>query len=217
MTGRPAVVVLAVLVLISAALVANAALQVWQRAPQLAVDWEWVREMLDESEPTGTPTRPGATLTAVPATASSSVKPGDPIGRRFADQGTSHVAANTRVTTYNSVPPTSGPHWPTAVPWGLYAASLADEQLVHNLEHGGIVISHNTTDDVVDKLRALRASYGRDRFGSVKIIVRPYELIPRGQIALTAWNWLDVLEAYDEARIRAFVTAHMNQCCEDVP
>lgn len=217
MTGRPAIVVVAVLVLISTALVANAALQAWQRAPQLAVDWGGIRDLLEESDSTSTPTRPGGTLTAVPATASAAVKPGDGIGTRFADQGTTHVAANTRVTTYNSVPPTSGPHWPTAVSWGSYTTSLADEQLVHNLEHGGIVISHNTTEDVVSKLRALRASYGRDRFGSVKIVVRPYELITRGQIALTAWNWLDVLEAYDETRIRAFITAHMNQCCEDVP
>jgi hypothetical protein len=213
MTGRPAMAVFVVLVLILIASVANAAIQVWQRAPAIAGDWEAVRGLIEASRPTSTPTRPAqATVAAV-----VSVKPGDPIGKHLSDQGNSHVPANTRVTTYNSVPPTSGPHWPAPAPWGSYLTSLADEQLVHNLEHGGIVISHNTTPDVVEKLGALRASYPRDRFGSVKIVVRPYDLIPKGQVALTAWTWLDVLETYDETRIRSFITAHMNQCCEDVP
>lgn len=229
MTGRPAIVVVAVLVFIATALVANVAFQVWQRAPEIVVNFDSLRELVDET-PTSSRTAARATATAARVTGTGTVrptasgsraipstKPGDPVGQQIPGQGQAHVSANTRVTTYNSVPPTSGPHWPTTASWGSYTASPADEQLVHNLEHGGIVISHNTTQDVVDKLRALRASYGPDRFGSVKIVVRPYELIPRGQIALTAWTWIDVLEAYDETRIRAFITAHMNQCCEDVP
>jgi hypothetical protein len=48
-------------------------------------------------------------------------------------------------------------------------------------------------------------------------VIRPYDRIPAGSIVLTAWEWIDELPAYDDARVRAFLSAHLNKCCEDVP
>jgi hypothetical protein len=138
-------------------------------------------------------------------------------GQQFADQGNTHIPDGQGYTGYNSTPPTSGPHWGSPVPWATFDSPQPDERLVHNLEHGGIVISYNgisATD--VQSLKDLKSRYPRDQFGSVKIIIRPYDKIPAGTIALTAWRWMDSMTGYDEARVRRFLAYHMNRCCEAV-
>jgi len=119
---------------------------------------------------------------------------------------------------YASYPPTSGTHWEAPASWGFHTEPVADEYAVHNLEHGGVVASYNNINaDEVAKLRTLLASYPRDKYGEVKLVIRPYDKVASGTIVLTAWNWIDVLSAYDEARVRAFMDAHIDKCCEDVP
>ena len=44
---------------------------------------------------------------------------------------------------YSTVPPTSGPHWEAWSKCGFFNHPLPDELLVHNLEHGNIIVSHN--------------------------------------------------------------------------
>src|SRR3989344_5078 len=52
------------------------------------------------------------------------------------------VAVGASHEAYNSNPPTSGPHYEQPSRWGVSQAELPDEQLIHNLEHGGIWISY---------------------------------------------------------------------------
>jgi hypothetical protein len=119
---------------------------------------------------------------------------------------------------YPSYPPTSGTHSETPTSWGFHTEPVVDELAVHNLEHGGVVISYNNiSPDDQSKLKSLLSSYPKDRFGEVKLVIRPYDKIASGSIVLTAWNWIDELLAYDEVRIRAFMDAHLNKCCESVP
>ena len=66
-------------------------------------------------------------------------------------------------------------------------------------------------------LTRLTTTYPRDRYGEVKLLVRPYDRIKPGTIALTAWSWIDELTTYDEARVRKFMDAHINQGPENVP
>jgi hypothetical protein len=47
------------------------------------------------------------------------------------------------------------------------------------------------------------------------MLIRPYDKIAPGSLVLTAWNWIDELAAYDEVRMKAFMDAHLNKCCED--
>src|SRR5258708_10152180 len=64
-------------------------------------------------------------------------------GQTFPNLGQEHITqASTDHKPYNSNPPTSGPHWPQPANWGAYSTTQADEQMVHNLEHGGIWISY---------------------------------------------------------------------------
>ena len=127
-----------------------------------------------------------------------------------------HPAEGTPIT-YSSYPPTSGPHWPGPTTWGFHTEVVPDERVVHNLEHGGVVASYNNiTPASLAALQNLLTTYPKDKYGEVKLVIRPYDKIPAGTIALTAWNWIDELPAYDEARVLGFLRAHLNQCCEDV-
>lgn len=118
---------------------------------------------------------------------------------------------------YASYPPTYGPHWaPTT--WGFHSETVPDERAVHNLEHGGVVASYNNIPaESLAALQALLTTYPKDKYGQVKLVIRPYDKITAGTIVLTAWNWVDELSAYDDARVIRFLNAHLNKCCEDVP
>lgn len=119
---------------------------------------------------------------------------------------------------YTAAPPAGGPHWPTVQPWGFSPTAVPDERAVHNLEHGGVVASHNLIPQAdLDQLRSLLQTYPRDRYGQVKLLIRPYESIPPGTLVLTAWGWKQSFSKYDEAAVRAFLDAHLNRCCENVP
>lgn len=152
------------------------------------------------------------------ATGGPTVAKGAAIGQRVQDMGNEHIQQGRSFTGYNSTPPTSGAHWPQPAAWRIYDQPVPDEQIVHNHEHGGVTISYNQISPTdLAALRALFDRYPRDRHGSKKIIIRPYDKIPPGTIALTSWNWKDEMQAYDERRILAFLDAHINECCEDVP
>jgi Protein of unknown function (DUF3105) len=58
--------------------------------------------------------------------------------------------------TWNTDPPTSGPHYAIAAIFGIYEDELEMARVVHNLEHGGIYILYgkNVPDATVEQLRA---------------------------------------------------------------
>ena len=60
----------------------------------------------------------------------------------FPSQGREHVEELPEDFEYNSFPPTTGPHHPVPAPWGVYDDPVDQLRLVHNLEHGGLVIQH---------------------------------------------------------------------------
>jgi hypothetical protein len=128
-----------------------------------------------------------------------------------------HIAEGQAIA-YPSYPPTYGPHWPAPTTWAFHSEVVPDERAVHNLEHGGVVASYNNIPaESLAALQALLTTYPKDKYGEVKLVIRPYEKIASGTIALTAWNWIDELQTYDDARVRRFLAAHLNKCCEDLP
>ncbi len=128
-------------------------------------------------------------------------------GERFADEGQTHINPGDDHPAYSSVPATSGWHYdqPFAPsPWGVFTQSLEDEVLVHNLEHGGVVVNYNCPDGcpvLVSQLSELLSPYG-------KYVLSPYPGMD-ATIALRAWTFLDKFDEFDEERILAFVDAHM--------
>ena len=103
---------------------------------------------------------------------------------------------------YNTIPPTSGPHWGAWSDCGFYNYPLPDELLVHNLEHGNIIISHNLPE--ADQVAELRAAIAAVPLAAEYAIVRRYHQIPEGMVALTTWGVLDRMLGVDAERIARF-------------
>lgn len=141
-----------------------------------------------------------------PAITAAPITQGEKVGTKVAEQPGTHVPDGQRVQ-YAQLPPTSGSHWnlPHAG-WGVKDTAQDDERVVHNLEHGGIVISYKglTPDDLAN-LKTLVRRFTAGEFK--KVLLRPYDRMDNG-IVLTAWNWTHRLERYDEAVITKFVQGH---------
>ena len=103
---------------------------------------------------------------------------------------------------YNSIPATSGDHWPQWSRCGFFEEGLPDERIVHNLEHSNIVVSYNlTTPEEVDELRDVMDSVGLARAVGV---TRFYSKLEPGTVALSAWGVSDAMTGIDEDRINTF-------------
>jgi hypothetical protein len=136
------------------------------------------------------------------------------IGVRQTDAGNPHIPEGTQGTGYTSVPATSGPHWPpsatTPGPWGVYTTAQPQERMLHNMEHGGIVIWYQPSllgaDDLAKLTQFVQQQITTERF---KMILVPWSGADFGHpIAVTAWDWLLYLDSADLDKIRAFTDAH---------
>lgn len=127
-------------------------------------------------------------------------------GQRFPIQGQQHITPGQAHPAYNSDPPTSGWHYDTPLDAGFHETPVADEQVVHNLEHGHVVISYDCSKlaDCAATKPQIRQLVERNRNWKVTAVPRQNA---GAAIALTAWGWLDKLDGYDEARIAAFINA----------
>jgi hypothetical protein len=141
-----------------------------------------------------------------------------------ADDGNAHVDIGITCRTagdpcgpdpYSSLPATSGPHWdPSGVAnWGVYSTPQNETQLIHNLEHGGIVIWYDP-DAVdaaqVDELsRYVTTQVSSGISGRFKFILSPWggeEELP-SPIVATAWRYLLELDEVDTGALDAFTRA----------
>ena len=63
------------------------------------------------------------------------------------------------------MPPTSGPHYPVPVVYGIYGEPVNQAQLVHNLEHGAIAIQYgdDVSEATVQELRTFAQGRPRGR------------------------------------------------------
>lgn len=134
------------------------------------------------------------------------------IGEEVPILGAQHITPGSPHTPYNSNPPTSGPHWPEPAKNGIYEAELADEQIIHSLEHGHIWIAYkvDATNEVKDGLRKIVQE------NDWKIVLEP-----RGQndslIALAAWGRILKLDSFNEEKVREFIKAYRDQGPEKTP
>jgi hypothetical protein len=117
----------------------------------------------------------------------------------FPDLGQLHLNPTDPIPDYNSDPPTSGSHAPSAAQCGIYRTAPPDINLIHDLEHGVINIFYNpeTAAEARDDLE----SFARD--AGTHVIVAPREGM-ENPITLTAWTHLLRLDGYDPSAIDAF-------------
>lgn len=151
----------------------------------------------------------------------ANVQSSQPVGEEqsLPTLGNTHIAqGSTSPINYNSTPPTSGPHYPGLAPWAVYREPIRYEQLIHNLEDGGVIIYYQCEDncpELVDQLDA----FARPLIAAGRhlVVVRndptwtgdagaatPLHQDMGARIGLVAWQRIDKFDEFDEARIRTF-------------
>ena len=141
------------------------------------------------------------------------------IGTPQIDDGGVHIAEGIAGSGYHSVPATSGQHWSSATapgPWGVYSTAQPQERLIHNLEHGGIVIWYQPSQLDADGIASL-TSYVQQQVTTerFKVILTPWGGADFGHpIAVTSWGWLLYLDSTDTDQVRAFVDDHYQDAPE---
>jgi hypothetical protein len=108
---------------------------------------------------------------------------------------------------YHSNPPTSGPHADQPMPFRVLENPAPKENLIHSMEHGGIIIWYNTSNqDVINQLKSLtQDQIDRRRFVALTV----YTEMEPDTIAVTSWTRLDKFPVSDFERKR--ITDFINE------
>jgi len=128
-------------------------------------------------------------------------------------QSRDHITVGSTHDAYSSNPPTGGWHYALPAREKFYTEPLADEYLVHNLEHGDIWIAYSPTlpDAVKDALKKIAGS---------KVIITPRSGNPT-DISLVAWERLDNFNLENNVlpqdRINDFIKRYKDQGPEKFP
>lgn len=152
-------------------------------------------------------------------------------GQTQPDDGSTHVpvgtvcrsaAAPCGANPYSSTPGTSGPHGdPSGIAnWGVYTTPQNETQVIHNLEHGGIIIWYDPEAvsagavDVLTRYVSTQVSSGIS--GRFKFILTPWggeDPLP-APIVVTAWRNLLELEEADTDAIDQFARSRYGRSPE---
>ena len=129
-----------------------------------------------------------------------------------------------RPKTWNSFPPTSGPHFVTPAVYGYYTEPVELARILHGLEHGGIYVLYGPKAPV-DTAERLRGIYDRDPRG---LVFAPLPALG-STIALGAWisdnpggedtgtGILAKCTELDKGAVDAFIDAYRGRGPEGTP
>ena len=120
-----------------------------------------------------------------------------------------------QTVAYSTVPPTSGDHWDQWARCGFYEHMVPDERITHNMEHGNIIVSYNLPNEAdVEELRGAMDNIGLAPFWGV---IRAYDKIPEGTVALTTWGVSDTMDGIDGDRIGTFFETYSGTLSPEYP
>jgi len=123
----------------------------------------------------------------------------------FPEAGRDHIDPGEQPDNWNSTPPTSGDHLQNPLPPGVYNSEQDMRALVHNLEHGYVVIVYKGIGD--DQVAQLR-QFAEAREGS-KLVLAPWSGLESNGVALAAWRNLELLQRVNMDVVQAFVNDFM--------
>jgi hypothetical protein len=93
----------------------------------------------------------------------------------------------TPAPSWNSFPPTSGRHYYIPLPFGIYTEVMPEIRLVHNLEHGAVILQYGDKVPPV-QVQRITAWYQQD---ANALVVAPLPKLGN-KVALTAWtDWTE--------------------------
>ena len=125
--------------------------------------------------------------------------------KTFPMAGQDHIQPNEQPDNWNSTPPTSGDHLATPLPPGVYDNDQDMRAMVHNEEHGYVVLLYKgIPDDQVEQLR----KFVEARDGS-KLVLSPWSGLKDNGVALVAWRNLELLQRVNMDVVQAFVNDFM--------
>jgi hypothetical protein len=94
-----------------------------------------------------------------------------------------HVPSLTKKFPWNTDPPSNGQHYPLWAVWGFYTQPINPRMVVHNEEHGGVVLwwGNKVPASTVDQLHDFYDEQSDGSFGT------PYAKLG-SKIAISAWT-----------------------------
>jgi hypothetical protein len=116
----------------------------------------------------------------------------------------------TGTVDYDSIPPTHGPHAAVPATCGVHAQQIANEALVHSLEHGAIGLLYLPSVPLED-IRALERIV---RSYDVRVFSAPYSPM-QSAFTMVSWGELMRLDSLDTAAIRGYIGAFRGKGPED--
>lgn len=129
-----------------------------------------------------------------------------------------HIPVDSDPGSYNSDPPTSGPHYPEEARAGFYDTNnykYPAGYLVHNLEHGYVIFWYNC--DLLDEAACTdlktKINSVMDELGGTKLIAYPWPSLDV-PLAMTSWGRLEKFESFDVNKAKAFYRANLNKAPE---
>ncbi len=133
-------------------------------------------------------------------------------GIEQADHGREHVNSK---EYGGDQPPTSGSH-ANPVAWGVYDTEVRDDQVIHNMEHGGIYVSYQPglPKDQIEKLTQLLSEpFSDQKFQPKKIVLAP-RATNKSPIELSSWRRSQTLASYDQAKIEDYIKRNLGKSPE---
>lgn len=123
-----------------------------------------------------------------------------------------HIERGEAHEPYSTDPPTSGPHYSQPATAGFYTDAPPDEEIVHSLEHGYVVIWYRADDLrpaerdklTADVKAAMKAAGDSELTLSPKLIAVPRPSL-KERIALTSWGHLARSDRFDRERVLEFI------------
>jgi hypothetical protein len=123
----------------------------------------------------------------------------------FPEAGRDHIGPGEQPDNWNSTPPTSGDHLASPLPPGVYNSEQDMRAMVHNLEHGYVVIVYKGIGD--DQVAQLR-QFVEARDGA-KLVLSPWSGLEDNGVGLVAWRNLELLQRVNMDVVQAFVNDFM--------
>jgi len=146
--------------------------------------------------------------------------------------GQTHIPTLATPVTWNTYPPSNGQHYGLWAVWGFYEEPVNPKQVVHNEEHGAIVIwwGPKTPQSEIEKLRAFYSSSPNSVFGTPIGTIKGESL--GSKVALTTWTGepakyqkngyygfghVAVCPKFDEKAFKTFRDAYRGHGPEGIP
>ena len=130
----------------------------------------------------------------------------------YPSEGRGHVFSLNAKVHYKTFPPTSGKHYAVPAIFDQYDAPVNEIQLVHNLEHGAIVIQYGNKVSKAD-ISKISSFYRSDPNA---LVVAPLPKLGN-KIALTAWTHLGTCTRFSQSAFKGFRDAYRYKAPEHFP